>query len=305
MKKYIALFTVLSSFTAMASSPGTVGFQYLKTHTAARPAAMGGAFVAVSADVNALYYNPAGIANIVKRTASFTYLNDLLDFNTGFIALVEPEFGPGNLGVSILFKDYGRFKRTDGTGQEIGDFTSNAISLAGSYSLRPFQNLMLGVTAKYLRFAIDTYSADAIAVDAGFMYYIPVHKLTFAAELFNVGKTLTAFVASRDDLPTQFKAGFAKELAHLPLLISLNLYKYNDENWHGALGGEFTLTPHVFLRLGYDEFGRNLKVDSSGDRFAGAAIGLGMVWNNLQIDYSFTSHGELGSLNRFTISGQF
>ena len=306
MKKYLLLFLLLFASLAIAeTSAGTVGFQYLKTNVAARPAGMGGAFLAISNDVNALYYNPAGIANISKRTASFTYLNDLLDFNTGFVGLVEPNFGPGNLGISVLFKDYGSFKKTDGTGEELGDFNSNAVSFAGSYSLEPIENMYIGASAKYLRFAIDSYYSDALAVDAGAMYSIPSQSLTFAVGIFNVGKSVSAFVDTKDDLPMSVKAGFSKQLAHLPLLFSFNLYKYNDANWHGALGGEFTLSPNVFLRLGYDEFGRDLKVDSSSDKFAGTAVGMGLLWNNLKIDYSFTSYGELGSLNRFTVSGQF
>jgi hypothetical protein len=232
-------------------------------------------------------------------------LNDLLDFNTGFVGLVEPNFGPGNLGISVLFKDYGSFNKTDVTGEELGSFNSNAVSFAGSYGLEPMKNLYVGASAKYLRFAIDTYSADAIAMDAGAMYSIPSQRLIFAVGIFNVGQSLSAFVDTKEDLPMSVKAGFSKQLAHLPLLVSFNLYKYNDANWHGALGGEFSLSPNVFLRLGYDEFGRDLKVDSSSDKFAGTAIGLGLVWNSLKIDYSFSSYGELGSLNRFTVSGQF
>ena len=282
-----------------------VGFQFLKTHIAARPAGMGGAFLAITNDVNSIFYNPAGIANISKRTATFTYLNDLLDFNTGFVGVVEPKVGPGNLGIAVLFKDYGTFKRTDITGQEIGDFNSNAISIAGAYGMEPMQNLYVGASAKYLRFSIDTFSSDAIALDGGLTYVIPSQNLSFAVGFFNLGQATSAFVDTKDDLPTNYRIGFAKQLAHLPLLVSFNLYKYNDEDWHGALGGEFGLSPNVFLRIGYDEFGRNLRVEDANDKFAGAAVGLGLLWNNLNIDYSFSNYGELGSLNRFTITGQF
>jgi hypothetical protein len=302
--KVLLLFSMVSMGYSQ-STPGTVGFQFLKTHVAARAAGMGGAFLAISNDVNSIYYNPAGIATISKRTSTFTYLDDLLDFNTGFVGVVQPNVGPGNLGVAVLFKDYGTFKRTDITGQEIGDFNSNAVSIAGAYGMNVYPNLYVGASAKYLRFSIDAYSSDAIALDGGVSYIIPAQKLTFAIGFFNLGQATSAFVNTKDDLPANFKVGFSKQLAHLPLFVSFNAYKYSDENWHGALGGEFSLSPNVFLRVGYDEFGKALRVDSGNDTFAGAAVGLGLLWSNLYVDYSFSNYGELGSLNRFTITGQF
>lgn len=306
MKKTTAiLLLVLTVFASAQTTPGTVGFQFLKTHIAARPAAMGGAFLAINGDVNSLYYNPAGIAAIDKRSASFTYLNDLLDFNTGFVGIVEPAVGPGNAGVSVLFRDYGTFQRRDNDGQEIGEFNANAVSFAATYAMEPMPNLAVGASVKYMRFSIDNYAADAVAVDGGISYTIPSQQLCFAFGYFNAGQATSAFIDTKEKLPASFKAGFSKRLAHLPLLLSFNMYKYNDEDWHGALGGEFTLSPNVFLRLGYDQFGRNLRVEGGNDKFAGAAVGFGLLWNNLNIDYSFSSYGEIGSLNRFTVSGRF
>ena len=68
---------------------------------------------------------------------------------------------------------------------------------------------------------------------------------------------------------------------------------------------EFTLSEYVLLRLGYDFIGRKMHADASDDTFAGAAIGLGFLWNQIKIDYSYTSYGVLGSLNRFTVSSHF
>lgn len=301
----VLILLAIASSSYSQSASGTVGFQFLRTHVSARAAGMGGAFLAISQDVNAIHYNPAGIATISKRSATFTYLNDLLDFNTGFVGVVEPNVGPGNLGVAVLFKDYGTFNRTDISGQEIGDFSSNAVSIAGAYGIKVRQNLYVGASAKYLRFSIDTFSSDAIALDGGATYIFPEQNLSFAIGFFNLGQATSAFVDTKENLPTSYRAGFSKRLAHLPLFVSFNVYKYDDENWHGALGGEFTLSPNVFLRIGYDEFGRDLRVEGANDKFAGAAVGLGLLWNDLFIDYSFSNYGELGSLNRFTITGQF
>jgi len=303
------LIIILSIFiiplSLYANSPGTVGFQFLRTQVGARPAALGGAFVAVAKDVSCLYYNPAGIATFSQKTASFTYLNHVLDFGSGFVGVVRPQFGPGNLGVSVLYMNYGDFAKTDINGQEMGSFSANSIALSTSYALSPMKNLYVGASFKYIRASIDTYSSDAIAVDAGVLYAIPSQALTIALSFTNFGSATSAFIESKPPLPSNIRLGFAKQLAHLPLMLGFNLYKYQNEDWHGALGGEFILTDKLLLRIGYDNAGRDMHVDSSKDRFAGAALGLGLLWRSFRIDYSYTSYGVIGALNRFSVSGQF
>lgn len=305
MKRLLFFLSVFISIPLLAYSPGTSGFQFLKMQVGARSAGMAGAFLAIPGDVNNLFYNPAGIALLDKKSASFSYQDDLLDINSGFLGYVHPKVGMGNIGVSVLYRDYGNITRTDINGQEDGTFGSNYFSLAGSYGLQAMQNLYVGGSIKYVQGMIDNYSASAIAGDLGAMYVMPDQDLIFAAGFFHVGTAISAFVDEKDPLPMQMRVGLSKRLAHLPLLIGFNLYKYNDEPWYFALGGEFTLTPNVFLRLGYDSFGRDLGVDSSKDTLAGAAIGIGFYWKNINFDYSYSSLGALGALNRFTISGQF
>ncbi|RPI02830.1 MAG: PorV/PorQ family protein [Calditrichaeota bacterium] len=307
MKIIIKLFLLilLCRSALFANSPGTSGFQFLKMQVGARAAGMAGAFAAVPADVHALFYNPAGIADIQKKTATFSYQDDLLDFNSGFIGYVHPMSHFGNVGFSVLYRDYGQFTKTDITGQELGSFGANSIAFSASYAMIPIENLFIGGNAKYIRGAIETFSADALAADVGIMYRIPMHELVLAAGIFNAGAQLNAFITAKDALPLLFRAGVTKKLAHLPLMFALNTYKYNDEPWYFALGGEFTVTPAFFLRFGYNSYGRDLGVDSSKDTLAGASAGIGFLWNNLSVDYSYSSVGALGSLNRFTLSGQF
>ena len=52
----------LFAAAAWAGGPGTTGGIGLKLPAGARPTAMGGAFVGKADDLNALYWNPAGLA---------------------------------------------------------------------------------------------------------------------------------------------------------------------------------------------------------------------------------------------------
>jgi len=295
----------MSTLVQAAAPNGTAGFQFLKSYSGARAAGMAGALVAVAPDMSAISCNPAGIALLTRRTGSFSYLNHLLDFNAGHVGYLHPGVGPGSIAGSITYMDYGSFDRRDQNNQELGEFRAGSIAFTGAYAMQPLPNLYAGAGLKYIRASIDGYASDAVAMDGGVLYRIPSQEMAIGVSFANLGKVLSAFISGKDPLPSVLRMGVAKRLAHLPLMLSLQLYKYSDEEWHGALGGEFTLTENVFLRLGYDQAGREMHVDQSGDSFAGAAFGLGAVWREFQIDYAISSMGALGVLNRFTLTGSF
>jgi hypothetical protein len=306
MKIFSFLMLVLLSVSSAAEvSPGTIGFQFLRTSVGARPAGMGGAFLAIPGDVHGIYYNPAGLAYIDQPQATFTYHNHLLDLNSGFMGAAHPVKGAGVLGYGILYMDFGKFDKTDIEGQRLGDFGANSIALSASLSNNIWKNVSVGISGKYIRAAIESYSSDAIATDLAMMVGFPSQSLYFAAGYYNLGTTLSAFVQDKAPLPAHFKIGFSKKLAHLPLLFSFNLYKFDQEQWHGSVGGEFILSNYVLFRLGYDHVGQEMQVGTSKDQLAGAALGFGFLFKQYRIDYALTHMGELGTVNRFTLSGQF
>ena len=61
--------------------------EYPYIYKGIRPMGMGGAFVAVSNDANALFYNPAGLADIEKTRVSLFSLEIETDKNT--VSLIQ------------------------------------------------------------------------------------------------------------------------------------------------------------------------------------------------------------------------
>jgi hypothetical protein len=59
------------------------------------------------------------------------------------------------------------------------------------------------------------------------------------------------------------------------------------------------------MRLGYDTVGSDQKVGTDADRFAGLSFGLGLTIHDYALDYSLSSFGEVGSLNRLSFSMTF
>ncbi len=287
-----------------AQAQSAVGYDFLRTLVGARPAAMGGAFVGVSGDIHSVAYNPAGLADIQEKRGTVSYLNHLLDFNSGFLAYAQP-LSEGTAAISVNFIDFGTFDRRGEGNEDLGQFSSTGLSVAFSYARVVMPRLSLGATAKYIRFDIDSFTASAVAFDGGVDYQRPDLNLTVGLAVTNLGTTTSAFVDSKDDLPTTVQLGFSKTLEHLPVTISTALLKVRGDSPDFRVGGEITATEQLRLRVGYNSVGQDQKVDTSMDRLAGVSFGLGFKVNKFDIDYSLSSFGEVGALNRFSLVGRF
>jgi len=302
MKKIPVLFLLLAT-SVFAADP--IGFAFLRMPVGARPAAMGASFLAVSRDAHAIYYNPAGLANVPTHTGAFGYLNHILDIQSFFGAYVHPH-ARGSFGAAINYADYGEFTRTNEFGEENGSFGASTIVAYLSYSQMRAERLMLGVNLKLIRAQLEEFSADAVAVDFGFIYQSTIiGNLAFAGGIFNLGKERAAFIKTKERLPLNFQFGVSKKLAHLPLMYSLTLLKYQEEDLRIRAGGEFVLSTGLMMRLGYDSVRNDQKVGTDSDRFAGFSFGLGMTIHDYTLDYSLSSFGEVGSLNRLSFSMAF
>lgn len=303
-KMYPILLCVAVLVTQDLSAQTAVGYDFLRTLVGARPSAMGGAFVAVPGDIHNIAYNPAGLSTIQNQHGTLSYLNHLLDFQSGFLAYAHP-FANATGAVALNFIDFGSFDGRNEDNEPTGDFGANGLVLSATYAKSILENLSLGGSAKYIRFQIDNFTETAVAFDGGVMVSFPQKQLNLGLAVFNLGSTTSAFIDTKDELPLSAQLGFSKVLEHLPIMLSASLIKYKEESLDFRVGGEITLTEQLFARLGYNSTGQDQKVDTDNDKFAGLSMGLGFKINKFNIDYSFSSFGEVGGLNRFSIIGRF
>jgi len=308
MKKPTYFFvTLLSAVVFLAGavrSENPVGYDFLRTFVGARPSAMAGAFISVPGDIHNLAYNPAGLAALNAKQGTASYLNHLLDFQSGFLAYAQP-FLQGTAAVGLHFFDYGQFERKDESNLGSGEFGANSLSFSAGYSRAILRNLSVGGSAKFIRFQIDDFTETALALDIGLIFSMPDKGLNFGVGIFNFGTTTSAFIDTKDDLPLNFQIGASKVLEHLPVMVSASLVKFKGESLDFRLGGEISLTEQLFVRLGYNSVGQEQKVKTSKDRLAGISMGFGFKVAKFNIDYSLSSFGEVGSLNRVSLIGQF
>ncbi len=295
-----------------AQSAGTTSFEFLRNQYSPRGAALGGNLIAVKNDVHAVLYNPAALSGNKNRQWSLNYVDHLLDFQGGYLAYAQPYKNWGNLNVGLIYFNYGSFDETDDLGDRTGrTFTASEFAFNVGFSNTLGHGFDYGLGLKYIYSTLEDFNASAVAMDAGLLYTAEsLDNLQLGVSLLNFGKTVDNYTSHEERLPTLLQIGFAKRLAHLPLMLTGSL---NDiaasENvvWDRfkrfALGGEFDVSEIIKFRLGYqNDVNRSVK-PLGRTVLSGFSLGLGILWHQFRIDYAYSNFGDLGSQNRIGITG--
>ena len=281
------------------------GFAFLNSELSARGAALSGAMAAKRAEIHGLFHNPASIAGIGNLAWSANYINHLLDMSGSNIMLAK-DFELGTFGIGAASMDYGTFKRLDDFGNDLGgEFSADDILISFGYGYELSSTFSAGMNVKWASSNIDEYSANAIALDLGFTFIQTNSDLSVGGGLFNLGKT-TAFIDTKDLLPTNFRLGMSKKLAHLPLQVNLEGIWLTYGNWKVLASGELAISPNFNLLLGLNS--NRLDLDTSNlsqDFYSGSTIGFALMFEKWRIDYALSSYGGAGTLQRFGISNNF
>ncbi len=310
IKNIIFIFCVLSF--SLYAGIGTSGFEFLKIDFNPKSSAMGGAYLGMRGDVSSILHNPAGMSFADTRQFNFNYVNYLLDIGGGQAAYSQRIPGYGQISGIISYFNYGSFEETTEFANKTGNsFSASDIAIGISYADVLEEYFSYGVTLKYIHSKIEMYNASAFAVDLGLMYEAPFEKdLYFGLSLLNLGQPISAFISTKESLPLSLRFGVSKKLAHLPLEINIALNDLNvEENnfWDRmkkfSIGGEFTISELIRLRLGYNNDIHQGLDTGTGVGFSGVAIGLGIHISDYRFDYGFSSFGDLGATHRIGLTG--
>jgi len=283
---------------------GTTGAQFLELAVSARSMGMGDAFTAISDDVSAIYYNPAGLTSLLGREAMFTYIRMPADINYGFGAVAFPlESIGGVLAIGTYALSAGwMIERTyqqgtyEGTGREFG-----AVDLAFTvgYGRYLTDRFSMGLSVKYIGEYYHNESASGWAVDVGTSYDTGYRGFKIAMVITNFGPDLK-MLEHAYPLPINFRFGGCINLVDgVDNILTLsmegshpsdNLEKYN-------MGLEYVFKERYILRAG-----NRLNYDVDGLTFGG---GVRVPFNDEQeihFDYAFQDFGILTQVHRFTMS---
>jgi hypothetical protein len=284
-------------------------YDFLRLDLSARAAALGGTFVSNTDDPNVIFYNPAGLKMLTGSPISFSFLKYLLDINFASITYSTEFENIGRVAAGIKYVNYGSFTGADEFGNITGSYGAGEADFVVGYSNIIDQNFYYGVNAKFIYSSIADRSSSALALDLGLNYNVPAQEFSVGFAILNVGTQLSYYYSTRENLPLDVTIGVSKKLTYLPLRLSLDFHRLNDDQSDFishlrafTIGAEFTLSKVLRLRLGYDNEKRQDLTIGTLAGIAGFSAGLGAVIKGYSFDYGFSSLGAIGALHRISIA---
>ncbi len=305
---YLILATLLvSSLPTLAanSKTGTTAFPFLKINPGARAVAMGSAFTGLADDEMAVYYNPAGLAQLEGKRFIAEYQNYIADINSGMVGVILPTSLDRVFSFHISYLNYGDFTQTDESGNVTGEFGGSDMLFGVSYAIRIKPTIMIGATGKFIYESLQDYSATGAALDLGAKYVSDRNRYHAGIMIQNLGAQLSALGEEKDNLPLTVRVGGAVRPRALNMTISADLAAPVDNDPFVAIGAEYFKLRPAYLRLGWNSFGTNYRSAGSDDKWAGLSVGFGMDLWHTQLSYAFSPAADLGEMHRITWQGRF
>lgn len=223
----IALLIFSVGKKSVAQNSGQQTFLSLTLPTSSHIAAVGGQDLASWNKESASFLqNPATLD--LRSTNSFflNYAPYIAGINTTAFGFSHSFHKLGNFGFGMQYLDYGVFEKTDETGFDLGkSFFGKDFSSVVGYSNKLTEHINYGVSAKYIYSAFESYSAAAIALDAGLIFEDTTSAISAGLCLKNAGTVFNDFTSnSESKLPFDLQAGINKQLKHTPFTLCLNLH---------------------------------------------------------------------------------
>jgi hypothetical protein len=289
---------------------GTAGFSFLKIGVGARPAAMADTFVGLADDINALYWNPAGIARLENIFQGTFMTNKWLEGSYNYFAGVYP-MEMFTIGASMVTFSIEGISGTDINDNPTNFGASNQVIAVSIAKTIEYDLLYAGATIKpVISEKIENDSASGYAVDLGGLYKLS-GGITLGACIQNLIGSGPKFVNDSYPLPMTIKAGASiksDDFVDNPYAIAADLSIPSDSSMKISLGGEYSFSPMLIARLGMRLVGGE---DLGGGFFSNnLTYGFGgkfTVGNNtgLLVDVAYSPFGSVGSALRMSVTAKF
>jgi hypothetical protein len=323
----ILLFFGQTGLQAQNPNLGTSGAQFLKIPISARAAAMGGAYVGLCQDATAVFWNPAGLANVKSNAAHFSHTRwfDTFDVNAAAYAYNAGSFG--TIAASVLVFGVEQMEVTtefapNGTGRF---FDAQDLALGLSYGHNLTDRFRVGLTARYIQQRIWNETAAGVSFDVGTQYQLAFKNLTIAMSMTNFGPDMkfdgpdlnviyddnpnfpnrlipTRLQTEAYPLPLNFEFGVAMDLVRSQFFrttVAIDAVHPNDNQERIHLGTEIAFYDRLFFRGGY-KFNHDDEQFNLGGGvtafFAGVLVGF---------DYAYSIYNILPDVHRLSFGINF
>jgi len=271
---------------------------------------MGSAFVALSDEATAVYWNPAGLPGLKQTEVQFQHAEQFGGSVNHDVFTAATNSSSGGFGIGLLrmgiggivftqLEDPSRPSGPDNRPVALSTENASDYSLHLAYGRDLTDHLSVGLGLKLVWRNLAVGSGSGWGFDLGALYRLPDHGITLGAVLRNVTRTRIGFsTGSADHIPPSLLAGVAwtrtVSRLHGRLTASASVHLNEEgsvlEDMQGIqAGAEFVYGERVAFRLG-----------AEGDHFtAGAGVRL---LDRVGLDVAFLENGRLDNSYRVSAS---
>jgi len=156
---------------------GGASGEFLLLGAGARGTALGGAYAALATDVTAMYYNPAGLAQLARPSVMLSTSKYIADTKYTWAGIAFPMAGGvRSVGISLGSFGFGdqpiyTLADPDGNGRT---YSVRQTFISGTLSQNFSDRFSAGVTLKFINDRLGTAKASGVAVDFGTNFHASV-----------------------------------------------------------------------------------------------------------------------------------
>ena len=320
-----------------AQKVGSTSMQFLKVMPCARATALGEAYTVWATGAEAVFWNPAGLAELNNIEISTTYVDWLFDSQQGVFSYGMNISNFGAIGVQIQYVDFGIFEETtnqrpyinnpDNPGITGNTFNPYSYLIGLSYARYLTNKFALGLSIKFAHESlyngervlaqvrqgvfeeVDTW-ANGLLFDFGIRYKTGFRSVYIGSAVQNFGGDIK-YAKESNPVPLLFRFGIGADLVGTEgilmtgsnenrISMAADIFHPNDYTQQVHLGFEYEYSEMFALRGGY-----KFNYD-----FDGLTLGAGFNHTiegfHLKVDYSYGSMGTyLGNVQRISLGIAF
>lgn len=277
MKRIILISVLITSMCVVVAFSGDYAnvAGIFELGASARASGMGGAFVAIADDENAVFYNPAGLGWIDGINLSSLLGRQFETVSYGYLQFAIPFFGAG-----FLYLDSGAI--------DTEDLTFHYISSAGIVSTG-FHIGPVGLGGRLKVYRVSSPDqASGWAVDPSLLVVTDIVRLGILVE--NAYSKPIAFNSHTEEWTARTRIG-----------VALRLSPGQNVEATASVEGAGLFSPSPSLSTGFEVY-----VDGLGARLgydgAGATFGLSVRFSSFEIDWAYITRGAFPDTHRVSVS---
>ena len=275
LKKLISVSFILLAIAVTQDHSGYAG-SFLQNGPDARSIAMGNSLTA-SKNLNIpSYFNPAGVASISSKRASFSHQLLSLDRRQSIVSLSTPLPPIGGISVGWIGGGVNNIDGRDLTGRQTEQLKASENIFFISFGIAPIKHLMIGGSVKLLQNQLpnidSTLTGNGVGFDFGVLYDINKNfSIGFAVKNINSAYSWSnkfsqeLGLSYKDKFPIQLRFGSEYRVNSLIWASDIGAY-FNNSNfvdYDYRIGAEYIFLDNYFFRAGYRKnkfaFGVGLK----------------------------------------------